>query len=85
MIDDDYKLLIGSVLNIILFNAKHDVLISTCFIGGLNNSSDCVCGKPQTVQHIINHCAVLGPLKEVGLAYTNEATSHWLEHVEGVT
>jgi len=45
------------------------------FHWGLNNSQDCVCGKSQTGQHIIYHCAVLGPLKEVDLAYYNEATS----------
>jgi len=51
----------------------------------LNNSPDSACGKPQTAQHIINHCAVLRPPKEVDLAYPNEATSHWLVQLEGVT
>jgi len=55
------------------------------FHWGLNDSSDCVCGKPQTAQHIINHSAILGPPKEVDLAYPNEAMSHWLKQLEGVT
>jgi len=29
--------------------------------------------------------AVLGPPKEVDHAYLNEATSHWLKELEGVT
>jgi len=38
------------------------------FHWGLNDSPDRVCGNPQTAQHIINHCAVLGAPKEVDLA-----------------
>jgi len=51
----------------------------------LNNLPDCVCGKPQTAQHIINQCVIIGPLKEVDLAFPNEATSHWLKQLAGVT
>jgi len=29
------------------------------FQWGLNESPDCACGRPQTAQHIINHCAYL--------------------------
>jgi len=39
----------------------------------------------QTAQHIINHCTVLGPPKEVDLAHPKDATSHWLKQLEGVT
>jgi len=37
------------------------VLIS---LWGLKDSPDCICGKPQTAQHIINYRAVFGPPKE---------------------
>jgi len=53
------------------------------FQWGLNDSPECVCGKPQTAQHIINQCAVLGPPKEVDLAYPNEATSTTLAQTVG--
>jgi len=51
----------------------------------MNDLPDCVCGKPQTARHIIYRCTVLGPPKEVDFAYLNEATSHWLKQLEGVT
>jgi len=55
------------------------------FHWGLNDSPEYVCGKPQTAQDIIYHCAILEPLKEVDLAYSSEATSHWLKQLEGIT
>jgi len=51
------------------------------FYWDLNDSPDHVCEKLQTAQHIINHCVVLGRLKEVDLAYSDEATSHWLKQL----
>jgi len=56
----------------LLKNCKNSLRIrarrfnSNMFRRGVKNSLDCNCGEPQTAQHIINDCAVVGSPKKSG-------------------
>ena len=58
---------------------------NSMFRWGLSDSPACVCGESQTAQHIIHHCAVLGPAGDADLADINDDTRRWLQQLEGVT